>query len=78
MAALDSRSSLAQTHESLSGKDGGMVQSRETPASAVKWFGLTIDCADDPAAEEALRRFYLEASTESSSEASPSGHAAFC
>ena len=38
-----------------------MVQSRETPASAVKWFGLTIDCADDPAAVEALRRFYLEA-----------------
>ncbi len=50
-----------QTHESLSGKDRGMVQSKEIPASAVKWFGLTIDCADDPAAEEALRRFYLEA-----------------
>jgi len=54
-------SSSVQTHESLSGKDRGMVQSKEIPASAVKWFGLTIDCADDPAAEEALRRFYLEA-----------------
>ncbi len=38
-----------------------MTQSAESPASAVKWFALTIDCADDPASEQALRRFYLEA-----------------
>jgi len=43
------------------GKDGGVASSTETPAPAVKWFGLTIDCADDEAAEQALRRFYLEA-----------------
>jgi len=29
--------------------------------SAVTWMALTIDCADDAAAEEGLRRFYLEA-----------------
>lgn len=38
-----------------------MTQSAESPASTVKWFALTIDCADDPASEQALRHFYLEA-----------------
>jgi len=47
---------------SLSEREDDAVTRRvESAVSAVKWCALTVDCADDQAAEQTLRHFYLEA-----------------